>query len=171
MRRRRGPAKARNPWRGRRLTRAGGRRLTRVDRGSLTVELAVVAPGLILLLLLVGAGGRVVEAQGHVDGAARDAARAASLGRSVGQADAFALQAAQADLGSSSWCAQGSVTATVSGFPAGGQAIVPGDNVTAIVHCSVNTSPFRILGFQPTTPFTAQAVAPLDPYMCRTAAC
>ncbi len=156
-------AKARNPWR--------VRRLTLVDRGSLTVELAVVAPGLLLLLLLVAAGGRVVEAQGHVDGAARDAARAASLGRSVGQADAFALQAAQADLGRSSWCAQGSVTATVSGFPAGGQPVVPGDNVTAIVHCSVNTSPFRILGFQPTTPFTAQAVAPLDPYMCRTGTC
>jgi Flp pilus assembly protein TadG len=137
----------------------------------MSVELVVIAPGLVLLLLLIGAGGRVVEAQGHVDGAARDAARAASLGRSAGQADAFAQQAADADLGSSSWCAQGSVTATVSGFPVLGQAVLPGDNVTVAVHCDVNTSPFTILGFKPTTPFTAQAVAPLDPYMCRTAAC
>jgi Flp pilus assembly protein TadG len=137
----------------------------------MSVELVVIAPGLVLLLLLVGAGGRVVEAQGHVDGAARDAARAASLGRSASQADAFALQAAQADLGRSSWCARGSVTATVAGFPALGQAVVPGDNVTVSVHCDVNTSPFTLLGFNPTTAFTAQAVAPLDPYMCRTGAC
>ena len=112
-----------------------------------------------------------MEAQGHVDGAARDAARAASLGRSAGQADALALQAAQADLGSSSWCAQGSVTATVAGFPAVGQAVLPGDNVTVSVHCNVNTSPFTLLGFHPTTSFTAQAAAPLDPFMCRTGAC
>ena len=109
--------------------------------------------------------------QGHVDGAARDAARAASLGRSAAEADAFALQAAHADLGTSSWCAQGSVTATVAGFPAVGQAVLPGQDVTVTVGCEVNTSPFTILGFNPTTAFTAQAVAPLDPYMCRTGAC
>jgi hypothetical protein len=80
-------------------------------------------------------------------------------------------QAADADLGHSSWCAQGSVTATVTGFPPGGQAVAVGDNVTAVVHCDVNTSPFTLLGFNPTTPFTAQAVAPLDPFMCRTGPC
>src|SRR6266436_8254684 len=94
--------------------RLSGRR----EHGSMSVELVVIAPGLIGLLLLVGAGGRVVEAQGHVDGAARDAARSASLARSLGQADALAQQAAQADLGQSSWCAQGSVVTTVIGFPA-----------------------------------------------------
>jgi Flp pilus assembly protein TadG len=147
------------------------RRGRRRDRGSMSVELAVIAPGLVLLLLLVGAGGRVVEAQGHVDGAARDAARSASLARSMGQANAFALQAARADLGGSSWCAQGTVAATVAGFPAVGQAVGPGDSVTVTVTCAINTSPFTILGFNPTTTFTAQAVAPLDPFMCRNAAC
>jgi Flp pilus assembly protein TadG len=142
----------------------------RADRGSMSVELVVIAPGLVLLLLLVGAGGRVVEAQGHIDGAARDAARAASLGRSQGQADAYAVQAADADLGSSSWCAQGSVTANVSGFPAEG-IVAPGDNLTVTVRCNVNMSPFTILGFNPSTPFTAQAVVPMDPYMCRTGTC
>ena len=66
----------------------------------MSVELAVIAPGLIGLLLLVGAGGRVVEVQGHIDGAARDAARAASLAQSPGQASQLAQQAAQGDLGS-----------------------------------------------------------------------
>ena len=63
-------------WRGRLLPR--GRRPGPREQGSMSVELVVIAPGLIGLLLLVGAGGRVVEAQGHLDGAARDAARAAS---------------------------------------------------------------------------------------------
>jgi Flp pilus assembly protein TadG len=137
----------------------------------MSVELAVLAPGLVLLLLLVGAGGRVVEAQGHVDGAARDAARAASLARSLGQAEEFAQQAAQADLGTSSWCEQGTVTASVIGFPGPGGAVLPGDDVTVTVHCDINTLPFTLLGFRPATPFTAQAVAPLDPFMCRNAAC
>ena len=165
--RRRWPGKRRSP-----RARPGGVGCSlRADLGSMSVELAVIAPGLILLLLLVGAGGRVVEAQGHVDGAARDAARSASLARSQGQADALAQQAAQADLGNSSWCAQGSVVTTVIGFPALGQAVVPGDNVTVTVQCNVNTSPFTILGFNPTTLFTAQAVAPLDPFVCRAGAC
>ena len=74
---------ARDAWR-RRAERGAWWR--RGERGSISVELAVLAPGLVLLLLLVAAGARVVEVQGHIDGAARDAARAASIARSYGQA-------------------------------------------------------------------------------------
>ena len=145
--------------------RAGG------QRGSLSVELAVVAPGLVLLLLLVGAGGRVVEAQQHIDGAARDAARAATLAQSAPQADRAALQVAQADLGPSSWCAAGTVQAQVAGFPATGQAVLPGSDVIVTVTCAVNMSPFTLLGFRPTAQFTGRAVAPLDVFTCRNAGC
>jgi Flp pilus assembly protein TadG len=134
----------------------------------MSVELAVIAPGLALLLLLVAAAGRVVEVQGHIDGAARDAARAASLAQSPGQADLLAQQAAEGDLGSSSWCAAGTVQAAVSGFPADGAAGV-GQDVTVVVRCDVNMSPFRLLGFGPTKQFTGSAVAPLDTFTCRSA--
>jgi Flp pilus assembly protein TadG len=133
----------------------------------MSVELAVIAPGLILLLLLVAAGGRVVEVQGHVDGAARDAARAASLAQSAGQAGQFALQAAQADLGTGSWCETGSVQALVSGFPVG--AVAAGAAVTVTVRCTVDMSPFGLLGFRPAMTFTGAAVAPLDTFTCRSA--
>ncbi len=133
----------------------------------MSVELAVIAPGLIALLLLIGAGGRVVEVQGHIDGAARDAARAASLAQSPGQADQLALQAAQADLGSTSWCTGGSVTAQVSGFPAG--AVAEGTDVTVTVQCSIDMSPFELLGFGQTMQFTGTGVAPLDTFTCRDA--
>jgi Flp pilus assembly protein TadG len=152
-------------WRPRtlRTRRRGGRRRCRGERGSITVELVVLAPALALLLLLIAAGARVVEVQGHIDGAARDAARAASLARSLGQADALAAQAADADLGSTSWCE--SVPAPiVSGFPNAGQ-------VTVTVTCTVNMSPFGVLGFNATRTFTGTAVAPLDPFVCRTGQC
>lgn len=135
----------------------------------MSVELAVIAPGLALLLLLVAAAGRVVEVQGHIDGAARDAARAASLAQSPGQADQLALQAADADLGSSSWCAAGTIQAQVAGFPADGAVVGAGQDVTVTVQCEVNMSPFRLLGFAPTKQFTGSAVAPLDTFTCRSA--
>lgn len=134
----------------------------------MTVELAVIAPALIALLLLVGAGGRVVEVQGHIDGAARDAARAASLAQSAQQASEFAQQAAVGDLGSTSWCSGGSVQAQVSGFPDGD--ITGPRNVTVTVRCTVDMSPFRLLGFGQTMTFTGSAIAPLDIFTCRDAA-
>jgi Flp pilus assembly protein TadG len=141
------------------------------QRGSMSVELAVIAPALVLLLLLVGAAGRVVEAQGHLDGAARDAARAASLAGSPAQAAELAQQAAQGDLGASSWCAGGSVRAPVIGFPSAGQLVGPGSDVRVTVTCDVSMSPFRLLGFGATMHFSGTGIAPLDPFTCRGPQC
>jgi Flp pilus assembly protein TadG len=148
-------------------TREGGRRC---ERGSISVELVVLAPGLALLLLLIAAGARVVEVQGHIDGAARDAARAATIARSYTQAVQAAEQAAQADLGSTSLCAPRTVGVQVAGYPAVPLAVTAG-TVTVTVTCAVNMSPFTALGFGLTRRFTGQAVAPLDPFMCRDVAC
>jgi Flp pilus assembly protein TadG len=137
----------------------------------MSVELVVLAPALALLLLLLAAGGRVVEVQGHIDGAARDAARAASLGRSSVQAGQLARQAAVADLGSTSWCAPRSIAVQVSGYPAAGPLPGGGAAVAVTVSCAVNMSPFSALGFTAQMRFTGQAVAPLDPFMCRDVTC
>ena len=149
---------------GRSAPRRHGRR---AQRGSISVELAVLAPGLVLLLLLVAAGARVVEVQGHIDGAARDAARAASIARSYGQAVASARRAARADLGATSLCAPGTVAVRVAGYPAVPVVTTAGGTVTVTVTCQVDMSPFKALGFGVTKGFTGQAVAPLDPFMCR----
>ena len=158
--RRRGPAS-----RSQRSAREGGRRC---ELGSISVELVVLAPGLALLLLLIAAGARVVEVQGHIDGAARDAARAASVARSYPGAVQAAQQAARADLGPTSLCAPRSVGVRVAGYPA---APLTGGAVTVTVTCEVNMSPFMALGFGLSRRFTGQAVAPLDPFMCRDVAC
>ena len=148
-----------------RSAREGGRRC---GRGSISVELVVLAPGLALLLLLIAAGARVVEVQGHIDGAARDAARAASVARSYPRAVQAAQQAARADLGSTSLCAPRSVGVQVAGYPV---VPLPVAAVTVTVTCEVNMSPFTALGFGLSKRFTGRAVAPLDPFMCRDVAC
>jgi Flp pilus assembly protein TadG len=140
------------------------------DRGSMSVELVVIAPALVLMLLLIGAGGRWVESHGALGGAARDAARAASVGRTPEDADSLAQQAAQADLATSGWCDGGTVSVGVNGFPATA-TIAQGTDVTVTVSCNVNMAPFTLLGFQAATPVTARAVAPLDPFMCRGVNC
>jgi Flp pilus assembly protein TadG len=143
------------------------------DRGSLSVELAVVIPALALLLLIVALGGRLVESQGAIDGAARDAARAASLARYPGTgplgATSLAQQAAAGDL--SGYCTGGNLNVTVSNFPALDQPAQLGDNVTVQVTCDINTSVFGVLGFGARHQMTASAIAPLDPFMCRGTQC
>jgi Flp pilus assembly protein TadG len=131
-------------------------RLTILDRGSLAVEFALLAPAFIVLMLLLVLGGRVVEAQGQVDGAARDAARAASV-QDDGDDVAAAIQnAADGDL-------------YTSGHTVCNQAPkgtwVPGNGVVSVtIQCTINVSFFPGLG---SMTMTGHAVAPLDTYVER----
>jgi Flp pilus assembly protein TadG len=131
-----------------------------------------VLPALILLLLILVLGGRLVESQGAVDGAARDAARAASLARDPGTgplgATTLADQAAAGDL--TGYCTGGNLSVAVNGFPQTGSAPL-GDNVTVTVTCDIDTSIFGVFGLGATHQITGTAVAPLDPYMCRNTQC
>jgi Flp pilus assembly protein TadG len=68
------------------------------DAGSAALELVVLTPGLLALLLLVLAAGRISAATSQVDTAARDAARAASLERSLAAATTAARGTATASL-------------------------------------------------------------------------
>ena len=56
-------------------------RRTRKDgeRGSFALELAVVSPALLLVIVFIISVGRVTEGRALVQGAARDAARAATI--------------------------------------------------------------------------------------------
>jgi len=68
------------------------------DRGSVTVELVLLAPVLLAVLGLIVGLGRIADAGGLVTGAARDGARAASLARTPAAAAAAARTAAAGDL-------------------------------------------------------------------------
>jgi Flp pilus assembly protein TadG len=125
----------------------------RAERGSMTVEFVLLAPLLIVLMLFLVFAGRVVEAHGQVDGAARDAARAASIARSLGQADVDAQAAVSADIHSAQCQAP-----TVDGYAPGSLA------VTITLNCSFDLT---FLGFGSIT-VTGHAVAPLDQFVQRT---
>ena len=64
----------------------------------MAVEFVVAAPALVLLLLLVSAGGQWLSATGDVGSAARDAVRAASVARTFPEAQDNAQTAARSDL-------------------------------------------------------------------------
>jgi Flp pilus assembly protein TadG len=133
-------------------TQAAVQLARRAERGSLTVEFVLLAPLLIVLMLFLVLAGRVVEAHGQVDGAARDAARAASLARSPGQAVTDAQAAVNADI--HGWCPG----VIVNGFVQGSTA------VTVTLHCSLDLT-FLGVG---NVAITGYAVAPLDQFVART---
>ncbi|MFI6232759.1 TadE/TadG family type IV pilus assembly protein [Micromonospora sp. NPDC050784] len=68
------------------------------ERGSVSIEVAVLAPAFIALMVLAGVVGRSAVAAEALDAAAHDAARAASISRDSDTARKSALEAAQAQL-------------------------------------------------------------------------
>ena len=147
----------------------GGRRAG--ERGSVTVELAALAPALLLILLLVIAAMRVTVAGGRVDSAARDAARAASLTRTPGQASLAAGQMAARSLaGAHVACTRLAVTVDTAGFAAPAGVVGNGGTGGAVgvhVSCTVDLADVAIPGVPGSMTMTASYTAPLDPYRAR----
>lgn len=137
----------------------------RPDDGSATLELTVLAPGLLLLLSLVILAGRVVVAAGAVEQASAAAARAASVARTSGVAGSSARSAAQASLeGQNLQCSTLSVDVDTAGFavPVGQSA-----DVTARITCLVDVSALAIPGAPGSITLTGTSVSVLDRYRSR----
>jgi Flp pilus assembly protein TadG len=134
------------------------------DDGSVTLELAIVTPALLLILLLVIAAGRLSSAHGQTEEAARDAARAASLARDSSSAQANAEAAARASLADQHLsCA--SLSVSINGnydSPAGTPAAV-----TATVGCQVALSDLAPLPVPGSRQVTASYTSVLDTYRAR----
>ena len=139
----------------------------------MAVEFVVIAPAFALLLLLVSAGGQWVSVTGQVGGAARDAARAASVARSAGDALAQAQLAARQDLpGLCQGSPAGRPQVSVAPVPGGqGAGFATATEVQVRVTCDVRLSAFALVGFPAHHAFTATGVAPLDTFVCRSGAC
>jgi Flp pilus assembly protein TadG len=119
----------------------------------MAVEAVLLAPVfLVFLLLLVGAG-RIVQAQGEVNGAARDAARAASVERTLGAARSAANAAARDALG---FCAGGPALSMA------GSEWREGGSVRVEITCRLDLSAVAGFGFAPVKTMTGSAVVPLE---------
>jgi Flp pilus assembly protein TadG len=136
----------------------------RESRGSAALELVVLAPALLALVLLVVAAGRVATAGGQVDGAARDAARAASLQRSLVTAREAARDTAAASLADQRvTCA--AMTVRVHGSFAASPG-TPGA-VRVDVGCTVALGDVGLPGLPGEKTLTADYTAVLDTYRGR----
>lgn len=132
---------------------------SRRERGSLALEFVIMVPILVLFMALLAAVGRIVEAQGQLDGAARDAARAASIAQSSGAvAQGDAQTAADSDLVGVSTCV-GQPRVTFGG----GTDLVPGGVVNVVVTCQVSLPALSFIGFETRT-VTGHASAPIDEF-------
>ncbi|GGO05833.1 TadE/TadG family type IV pilus assembly protein [Micromonospora parathelypteridis] len=149
------------------------------ERGSVSIEVAVLAPAFIALMVLAGVVGRTAVAAEAVETAAHDAARAASISRNSGTARQEALEAAQKQL---DWhglaCTndlEPGLTGTVAGvdttFDSAFSSKVGEDaTVTVTITCLVS---FRDIaldilpGMQSERQITAEFTSPLDRYRGR----
>lgn len=126
--------------------------MTGGERGSMAAETVLLAPVFVLFLLFLAGAGRLVEAQGEVNGAARDAARAASVQRTLQDAEAAATRIATGAL--EGRCAGPAATLAGSRWEEGGQ-------VRAEVTCELDLG---FLGFGAAKRMTGDAVVPLEQF-------
>jgi Flp pilus assembly protein TadG len=135
------------------------RRLGRVGQaGGATVELVLCTPLLLGLLLFAVLAGRVAEARGEVDAAARDAARAASITRDAGSATLAARAAAAAALG------QRGVTCRTLDLTVDTQAFHAGGMVAVTLACTVDLEDLSLLRVPGSRTVTARFVEALDTF-------
>ncbi|NUU15820.1 pilus assembly protein TadE [Cellulomonas humilata] len=133
------------------------------ERGSITVELAILTPVLILLLGALVLAGRIQTSASSVEQAARSAARDASLARTPDAARAAAVAAAARELATTA-CAATTVDVDTSGFST---RIGQDGIVTATVSCTVSIADLAVPGLPGARTITAQATSPLDRYRTR----
>jgi hypothetical protein len=150
-----------------RLPLHGARRVYRVhracrdDRGSESVELAILLPIGILILAMLVVGARIALAGDRISGVAGIAARDASLARSAADAQSIATSSATDALSSDDLhCTDIRVTVDASGF-----AAAPGTAaaITVNVWCTVNLSDIGVSGLPGSKTLHDEATSPLDP--------
>ncbi len=139
-------------------TRRAPRSRLRGDRGSVAVELAVIAPAFVILMLLVVFAGRVSEAEGTIQRAASAAARAASLRQYPDDATQDAHDVAEANL-SAAGVACDDLVVDVDTTDFG-----PGGTVTVTLACTASMADMALLGVPGTRTFHARSVEVIDRY-------
>jgi Flp pilus assembly protein TadG len=131
----------------------------RSDRGSASTEFVLITPALIAFLFLLLAAGRLTDAKSDIVGAASDAARAASVQPTAGQANAAAAAAADDTVSGERLNCSG-------GGPQVEAKYLPEFQRGAIVHitvtCTVNVSDLSYIGFGPSVTLTEEAWEPID---------
>lgn len=126
------------------------------ERGSMAVEVVLLAPVLLMFVMLVVAGGRYVSVEGDIQAAARDAARAASLQDTRAEAEQAALSTYRASLDG----LDGSDCDPVFD----GSQWGPDGTVSVQISCDVPYEDLGLLGLPGSVNVEAESHVRLDPY-------
>lgn len=144
------------------LRNALHRLLRRREDGSMSVELVMLAPIMVLVILLLVAAGRIALASNAAEAAANAAAREASLSRTTSQAQQNANQAAQTSMAQSGYaCITLEVLIDDSGLnvPLGQVGTVSGT-----ITCTLNLSDIALPGLPGSWTIERTALSPVDAY-------
>ena len=129
------------------------------DAGFSTIEVVLLAPVFLLLVLLVVGLGRVEQARLQVTGAARDAARAASLTRTPADATSQARTSVDVALTGQKVTCTGGPRVDVQAT-----RFTPGGAVTVTVTCTALLADLTFPGLPGTKTVTATATSSIDTY-------
>ena len=129
------------------------------QRGSMALELVLLAPVIVLVVWLFGIYAlRLAVANGDIEAATRDAARSASIARSATAArQAAAASAATSLAASRRVCSSVQVAVSTADFQAGG-------TVTVTVTCAISRNDLTPLGPGGVKDIRQAYTAPVDPY-------
>lgn len=134
-----------------------GRRRGREERGSLSVEMAMIAPGLFLVFGLIFAYGRVGQVNGTLEAGTRDGARSATQARSYDEARQRASDAVKQAIGDAPEACQDSVKVRITG------KFEPGEAVTVSADCRYGLSDIGLPGAPGTVHTESSFTSMLDP--------
>lgn len=128
------------------------------QRGTMALEMVILAPVLLLLFMFLLACGRYFQTSSLLESAARDGARSASQARSLPDAQSRVDTAVSTTMNqaikSCKTTASGSIT---TGF-------VAGSPLSVEVTCTINYRDLGLLGLGGDTTITKRFTSSLDPY-------
>jgi hypothetical protein len=136
----------------------GSCRRRRDESGSLAVEMAMVAPGLLLIFALIFAYGRAGQVNGTLESGTRDAARSATLARSYDEALDRATAVLLDAIRNTPQSCQDSADLDIVGD------YEPGDPITVRARCTYDLSDLGLPGAPGDLTAESSFTSMLDPY-------
>ncbi|TCC30620.1 TadE/TadG family type IV pilus assembly protein [Kribbella sindirgiensis] len=139
------------PWSRGRHRRTG-------ERGTMALEMVILAPVLLALFMFLLACGRYFQTSSLLESAARDAARGASQARSLQDAQARVDNAVSTTMSQAvASCKESAAGSITTGFAAGSPLSVE-------VSCTINYRDLGLLGLGGDTKITKRFTSSIDPY-------
>lgn len=130
----------------------------RGERGALALELAILAPVLLVLFMFLLACGRYFQTSSLLEGAARDGARSASQSRSLTDAQTRVDKAVSDAMGQAVKSCKDTASGTIT------TAFTAGSPLSVEVTCTINYRDLGLLGLGGDTTITKRFTSSLDPY-------